>query len=345
MSGRSTLLAASILALCTSAAQADSVAEFYRGRQVSIYIGSDAGSGFDAYARLVGRHIGKHIPGNPSVVPSNKPGAGSLNMTNSLVNAGPKDGSVIGAPQSSAPVEQLLHLASKGGASAAKFETTKLNWLGSASQDVFILFDWHTAKPKSFADLTSMEMLLGSSGLNTDGSLIAVALNKILGTKIKLIVGYQASSAEMLAMERGEIDGNAMAYASVLTMHSDWVRDGKIRILAQMAIKPHPALKDVPFVLDMVKSPDDRAVLELIFAKYQMGRPFFVPPEVPKERVDALRTAFWETMNDPELRTDAEKMRLDVDPVSGADVQAMIEKLYRTPEPLVRRTREILGTE
>jgi hypothetical protein len=146
-------------------------------------------------------------------------------------------------------------------------------------------------------------------------------------------------------MERGEIDANAMAYASISTMRPDWIRDGKIRFLAQMGMKPHPELKDVPIVLDLVKSPDDRKVLELIFAKYQFGRPYFVPPEVPPERVAALRAAFDATMKDPELLADAQKQRLEINPVSGNDVQAMIETLYRTPASLARRTREILGTE
>jgi tripartite-type tricarboxylate transporter receptor subunit TctC len=330
--------------LIAGGAHAQSVADFYKGKQVSIYIGSEAGSGFDAYARLVARHIGKHIPGNPLVVPANKPGAGSLNMTNSLVTLGPKDGTVIGAPQSSAAVEQLLHLLSRGG-TAAKYDATKLHWLGSASQDTFVLFDWHSAKPKSFADLLSMEMLLASSGPNTDGSLIAIVLNKVFGTKIKLITGYQASGAGLLAMERGEIDSNAMAYASVATMRPDWIKDQKIRFLAQMGMKPHPELKGVPFVLDLAKTPEDRSVLELVFAKYQMGRPYFVPPEVPQDRVEALRAAFDATMSDPDLQADASKSRIEINPVTGAEVQVMVEGLYRTPEALARRTREILGTE
>ena len=343
---RFSLVTVLIAATCIIAhnAAAQSVADFYKGKQVSIYVGSEAGSGFDAYARLVARHIGKHIPGNPTVVPTNKPGAGSLNMTNSLVVAGPKDGTVIGAPQSSAAVEQLLHLLSRGG-TAAKYDATKLHWLGSASQDIFVLFDWHNAKPKSFSDLLSTEMLMASSGPNTDGSLIAVVLNKIFGTKIKLITGYQASGAGLLAMERGEIEANAMAYASVATMRPDWIKDQKIRFLAQMGMKAHPNLKGIPFVLDLAKTPEDRSVLELVFAKYQMGRPYFVPQDVPKDRVDALRAAFDETMKDPDLLVDANKSRIEINPVSGAEVQAMVEKLYQTQEPLARRTREILGTE
>lgn len=288
-----TAAAWTLLAVCVTAggAAAQSVTDFYKGKQVAIHIGSEAGSGFDAYARLIARHIGKHIPGNPNVVPANKPGAGSLTMTNSLVVAGPKDGSVIGAAQSSAVVEGLLHLASPGG-TAAKFDATKLHWLGSPSQDVFVLFTWHDGKPKEFSDLLTMEILMASSGRNTDGSLIAMMLNKVFGTKIKLITGYRVSGASLIAMERGEIDSFTMAYASIAIMRPDWIKDRKIRFLAQMGMKPHPDLKGVPFVLDLVKTPENRGVLELVFAKYQFGRPYFVPPEVPGDRVAALRAAF-----------------------------------------------------
>ena len=340
---RTLTLAAAIAALLPHATHAQSVADFYKGKQVSVLIGSEAGAGFDAYARLVARHIGSFIPGNPSMVPLNKPGAGSLTMVNSLVNAGPFDGTTIGAPQSSAPVEELLHLGSKGG-SAAHFKAVELNWIGSASQDTFILFNWKTSKIKTLDDLRKDEMLLGSSGPNTDGSLVSNALNRIIGTKIKLITGYATSSAEMLAMERGEIEGNVMAYASVNTIHNDWINDGSIRILAQMGTTPQPGLS-APFILDLVPSEDDRAALTLIFAKYQFGRPLFVPPGVPKERVAALRTAFDTAMKDPATLADAEKAHMEVRPVSGADVQALIEKLYKTPEPLVQRARDALGTE
>ena len=332
-----------VIAAASGDARAQPVAEFYKGKQVSVLVGSGAGGGFDAYARLVSRHLGDHIPGSPSVVVLNKPGAGSLTMVNGLVNAGPFDGATIGAPQSSAAVEELLHIGSKGG-SAAKFKATALHWLGSATQDVFILFSWHASKIQSLDDLKRTEMLLGSSGPNTDGSLISNALNRILGTKIKLISGYQTSGAEMLAMERGELDGNAMAYASVATMRPDWIADGTIKVLAQMGMEPQPGL-DAPFVLDLVKNPDDRAVLELIFAKYQMGRPLFVPPGTPADRVAALRTAFDRTMADPKLLADADKMHLEVRAVSGKDVQAMVERLYKTPPALAQRARDALGTE
>jgi tripartite-type tricarboxylate transporter receptor subunit TctC len=340
-------LAAGLLLLAgtmVEGVRAQSVADFYRGKQVQIQVGSAAGAGYDAYGRLVARHLGKHIPGNPNVIVVNKPGAGGLTMANSLVAAGPNDGTAIGAPQSSTIVEGLLHLASRGG-SAARFDATTLDFLGSASQDVFVFFVWHTAKAKSFNDLLTTETLMASSGPSTDGSLIAPALNKMFGTKIKLVTGYQSTATSLLAMERGEVESNTMAYASIATLRPDWLRDKKIIFVAQMGMKPHPDLAGVPFVTDLAKTAEDREILQLIFAKYQMGRPYFLPPGVPKDRAQALQAAFAAALKDPELLADAAKAKMEVDPVSGPDVEALVKRLYGMPKDLVRKTRQLLGTE
>jgi tripartite-type tricarboxylate transporter receptor subunit TctC len=339
------MAAALLLPLATAVPlRADPVADFYAGKTISFYVGSEAGSGFDAYARLVARHLGKHIPGNPVIVVLNQPGAGSLTMVNTLANIAPKDGTAIGAPQSSAMMEKRLHLVSPGG-KAANFDAANLNWIGNAAQDVFVLFSWSEGKVKSFADLTRTEMLSGSAGPNTDGSLVAHALNSVFGTKIKLITGYQSSSGELLAMERGEIDGAALAYNSAVALRPDWVDQHKIRFLLQMGLSPEPKLAGVPFALDLVKSDEDRQVLELIFAKYKTGRPYFVAPAVPPERVAALRAAFDASMKDPALLADATTQRLEISAMTGQDVQALLARLYRTPEPILDKARKALGTE
>ena len=330
--------------LLGAGARAEPVAEFYAGKTINFYVGSEAGSGFDAYARLVARHLGKHIPGNPVIVVLNQPGAGSVNMVNMLANVSPKDGTFIGAPQSSAMMERLLHLVSPGG-KAANFDAAALNWIGNAAQDVFVLFSWSEGKVKSFADLTHTEMLSGSAGPNTDGSLVAHALNNVFGTKIKLITGYASSSGELLAMERGEIDGAALAFNSAVALRPDWVDQKKIRFLLQMGLTPEPRLQGVPFALDLVKSEEERQVLELIFANYQTGRPYFVASGVPEERVAALRTAFDTTVKDPALLADAKTQRLEISPMTGQDVQALLTRLYRTPEAIVAKARKALGTE
>ncbi len=339
-------LAATFCALATLAfpAFAQTPADFYRGKTINLVVGSDAGSGYDAYARLVTRHMGKHIPGNPAFVIQNMPGAGSITMANSLANVGAKDGTSMGAPQSSVAFERLLHLLSPGGKTAS-FDATRLNWLGTVAQDTFVVLGWHKSKVSTFADMMTKDFVVGTSGPNTDGSLIVAVLNKLLGTKIRLITGYSGTAPQLLALERGEIDGSSMAYGTVLTLRPNLRRDKEITVLLQVGRAKHPDLPDVAFLADMMKTDEDRAIISLIFDKYQMGRPFFVPPGVPADRVALLRKAFDETMKDPALIAEADQLKLEMSPLPGTEVQALIERLYAAPEPMVRKARLLLGTE
>lgn len=328
--------------LLTSPARADPVADFYSGREVSLTVGSAPGGGYDTVTRLLSRHYAKHIPGNPNIVVRNMPGAGSLNMMNHVANVAPKDGSVIGAPQNTAPLERLLHILSKDGKNA-NFDAEKLNWLGTSSQDVYLLIAWHTAPVENFSDLTKMELLVGSSGHNTDHSITARLLNQVFGTKLKIVTGYPSAQEIMLAMERGEIQGNSgRAYSSLMSGFSHLVREKKIKMLMQMGLTPHPDLKHVPSALELVKSEDERKILELMFSKFQMSRPLFVAADVPKDRVQALRRAFDAMMKDPELLADAKKTKVEVDPLSGEEIQALVQKLFDTPPALIEKARELL---
>lgn len=325
-----------------SAAYADPVADFYAGKDVSLTVGSAPGGGYDAATRLLARHYSKHIPGKPTIVVRNMPGAGSLNMMNNVANVATKDGTVIGAPQNTAPLERLLHILSKGGKNA-NFDAEKLNWIGTSSQDVYLLIAWHTAPVANFADLTKTELVVGSSGHNTDHSITARLLNQTFGTKLKIVTGYPSAQEIMLAMERGEIQGNSgRAYSSLMSGFSHLVRDKKVKMLIQMGVTPHPDLKDVPFAIDLVKDPDDKKVLELTFSKFQMSRPLFVAAEVPSDRVQALRRGFDAMMKDPELLADAQKSKIDIDPLSGEDVQKLVQRLFATPLPLVEKARALL---
>lgn len=341
---QSRLIAALFLVATTIAARAQSPAEFYKGRQISMYVGSDAGSGYDLYARLLARHMGKYIPGNPAFVVQNMPAAGSVTMSNFVANTAARDGLAIGAPQSSVAVERLLWLLGPGG-NAANFEAQKLGWLGTMAQDVFVMLGWGAAKAQSIDDLKKAEYVIGVAGPNTDGSLVAAAMNKLLGTKIKVVLGYAGTTAELLAMERGEIEGAPMAFSTAITLRPELLTDGKIRVLLQMGLKPHKDLGDTPFFANLVDNPDDRAMLDLIFAKYQMGRPFFVAPGVPPDRLAALRAAFDRALRDPDLIREAASQKLELSPLPGAEVQTLVERLYASPDPLVRRARRLLGTE
>lgn len=321
---------------------ADSVSDFYKGKRLNLYVGSPPGGGYDTYARSVSGFWKEHIPGKPTIVVVNMPGAASLKMTNFVSNVAPKDGTAIGAPQNIIPFEGLLHLLSKKG-EKAKFDAQKINWIGSASRDVYLVIAWHTSKAKTFEDLKKREFITGSAGKNTEHSTTANLWNKMFGTKIKAVTGYRGGKGVMLALERGEVEGiSGRGYSSLMSRNANWVRDKKIRILLQFGMQPHPDLKNVPFALDLAKTPEDRKVLEFICTKYDILRLYFAPAGVPQDRVAALRASFNATMKDPKFLARAKKSRLEVDPVDGKKVQAMIKALYDTPKPLVERARNLL---
>lgn len=335
-------LAAIAIFLTSSASFADPVSDFYRAKEMAIVVGSAPGGGYDTTARLLARHYSKHIPGHPSIIIRNMPGAGSLNMTNHVANVAPKDGTTIGAPQNTAPLEKLLHILSPGGKNAS-FNAEKLQWLGTTAQDTFVLITWHTAPAKTFEDLKKVETLVGSTGHNTDQSITARLLNQVFGTKLKIVTGYKSSPEIMLAMERGELQGSSgRAYSSLMSGSADVINDGKALILIQMGMTKHPDIPNVPFALDLATSDVDRKVLELVFSKYQMSRPFFVPAETPPERVTALRRAFDATMKDPAFLEDAKRQQMEIAPLRGEEVQKLIEQLFKTPEPLLERARALL---
>ena len=338
--------AAAVIAAALSApgAAAQSAAEFYRNRQINMVVGSDAGGGFDLYARLLSRHMGRHLPEGARFVVQNMPGAGSVTMSNALTNNMPKDGAFIGAPQSSMIVERLLHLVSPGG-KAANFDVARLNWLGTMTQDVFAVFGWHGKPIQGVDGLRKATYSMGVSGPNTDGYLIGSIMNTLLGTKIKIITGYKGPAEELIAMERGEIDVAPMAFSAAITLRPTLLEDKKFPIMLQMGARLHPELPDVPSLYSLVSSADDRAALALIFDKYQLGRPYFVAADVPAERVAMLRKAFDAALADKELRAEAAKLKAEIDPLDGASVQGLIEKMYAQPEALVKRARMFLGKD
>jgi tripartite-type tricarboxylate transporter receptor subunit TctC len=308
-------------------------------------IGSDAGSGFDIYARLLARHLADHIPGRPSIVPENLSTAGGIVMSDDVADRDPKDGTYIAVPQSSVAFERLLHLLSPDGGTA-RFDAAKLNWLGTTAQDVFVMIGSGASPVKTMAQLQAApHYVVGASGPNTDGSILVALMNQMLGTHIKLVTGYSGASGELLAIERGEIDGAPMAFSSAITLRPNLLTDGKNQVMLQMGAAPRAGLKGVPFFADLVKTDADRAVLSLVFAKYEMGRPYFVAEGVPADRVALLRRAFDETMRDPAFLAEAKTMRLEVSPLGGDAVQKLIARLYAQPDDLVVRTRKLLGTQ
>jgi tripartite-type tricarboxylate transporter receptor subunit TctC len=321
------------------AAQAqEDVAKFYAGRNLTIIVGSTTGGGYDFNARTVGRHIAKHIPGAPGVVVQNMPGAGSIVATNHIYNVAAQDGSVIGAVQRPIPFEPFFD--EKG----VRFDVRKIHWLGSTTSEVGVVVAWHTAPQRTFADVLEKEMIVGGNGPATDTELFARALNRELGAKFRIVAGYPGESQIILAMERGEIQGVAnWSWNNIPAKHPDWLRDGKIRLLLQLGLRKHPALPDVPLILDLAKDADQRKLFETMMEMKELGRPYFVAPGVPAERVAALRAAFTATMSDPEFVGEMTKAGISIDPVSGADMQKMLSEAYALPPALIARTRAALA--
>ena len=331
------LLVLLIICLCATApARAEDVAAFYRGKQMRFIVGSSVGGAYDLFARVVARHIVHHIPGNPPIIVQNQPTASGLASANQLFNQGPFDGTVIGIPNNGMPVAPMLM-------SGTQFDPTKFNWLGSTNRETYVAFIWHTVPLKSITDLTGTELVVGAVGAGSSMAQFPALLQELLGYRFKIVRGYNGTPAINLAIERGEVQGNAgVGWASVKALSQDWLDAGKIRLIAQYGYARNPELADVPAVLELARSDADRLAMKLMFARTEYARPFFLPPGVPVERVQALRHAFDATMKDPAFNAEAAKLQLEVSPMTGDEVQTMIEEVTRTPPEIVQRVRAAL---
>lgn len=303
--------------------RADAVSEFYAGKQVRLLIGYSAGGGYDTYARLLARHLGKHIPGNPTVVPQNMPGAGSLRLANFLYNVAPKDGTVIGTFGRGIAMEPLLS------GEGTQFDAREFSWLGSLNNEVSICVAWHDSSVKSMADLATQELIVGGTGSGSDTVVFPVVLKNLLDVNIRLISGYPGGNDVLLAMERGEVDGRCgWSFSSLSSTRGDWLETDQITILAQLALAKHPELPDVPLITEFADSDNELRAMEIIFARQVMGRPYLAPPGIPADRLDALRRAFDAVARDPEFVRDAEQLQVELNPVSGENVDALLERVY-----------------
>lgn len=320
-------------------AERDAVAQFYRGRTVSIYVGSPVGGGYDGYARLLARYFGKHIPGNPTVLVQNMPGAGSNKAAGFIYGPAPRDGTAIGAIQPGAITAPLLS------DQPVQQDPRKFIYLGNANSDVYLCFVRSDAPVKSFAEVFTHEVLLGASAEGATLRDLPVMLDNVLGTKFRMVTGYAGSHDVTLAIAKGEVQGMCgMGWVSISMEHPDWVPSGKMRVLAQEDLKGHPDLNrmGVPLTVSFAKTEEDRQVMGLIYSQNIFGRPYVLPPGVPGDRVAALRTAFLSAFNDPDLRADAERMRFEVSPLSGEDLQALIARIYALPARISERAKASL---
>jgi len=321
--------------LLSTTTWAQAPAEFYKARTVELYIGYSVGGGYDIYARLLARHMARHIPGNPVIAPKNMPGAGSLTLANWLYAAAPRDGSVFGTIGRGIAFDPLL------GTQGTKFTATEFGWLGSANDEVSVCAAWGKSGITKFEDLYARPVFIGGTGAGADTDLFPKAMNSILGTKMKLVTGYPGGNDITLAMQRGEVEARCgWSWSSIKSGHAQWVKDGTIRLLVQLSLAKHPDLPDVPLIMDLVKTPEQRAILRLVFARQVMGRPFLAPPGLRPERLALLRRAFMETMKDPAFLAEAEKIQLEITPVDGEAVQKLVAEIYATPPDIVRKAAD-----
>jgi tripartite-type tricarboxylate transporter receptor subunit TctC len=325
-------VAALLLAGAPAYAQED-VAAFFKGKTLRLIVGIGVGSGYDINARLLARHMAAHIPGQPTIIVQNQPGAGSLTMTNALYNSGPFDGTVMGASFNGMPTTPLLQ---PGG---ARFDPVKLSWLGSTNRETQAMYVWHTAPAQVLQDARAKEIVMGAQAPGSTQFDYPVLANKLFGFKFKVVTGYESTPKIHLAMESGEVHGTIANWSTLKAINPGWTTDKKIRILAQWALKKNPELADVPLFLDLAKTDAERAALELMLARLEYGRPFFLPPNVPAARLEALRRAFDATMKDPAYMAEADKLKIEVDPLSGEQVAALVEQVSRTPADTVARVR------
>ena len=315
-------------------AAADPVEDFYRGRTISLSVGFSAGGGYDLHARMLARYMGQHIPGNPKIIVKNAPGASGLVLVNSLYNTLAKDGTEFATFDRAIPLEPLLD------PKAARFDSLKLNWIGSTDNDASTCFAWHTAPVKTFADLLQKQLIVGASGSIGDAVSFPKISNAVLGTKFRVISGYPGSTEALLAIERGETEGFcSMGFPTLETQRPEWVRNKKINVLMQFALKKNPDHTDVPLVLDLAKTTKDREALELIVSPNLFTRPFAAPPGVPPERVAALRKAFDETVLSSEYRAEATARGIHVELVKGEEIGRVLQHLYTIPKDTVERVK------
>ena len=334
--GLSALLSAFYVILAVPAGAQDDVAAFYRGKQLRMIVGSAVGGGYDLFARIVARHIVHHIPGSPAIIVQNQPAAGGVVMTNQLYGQGPKDGTVIGVPINGLPTAPLLQ-------SGTQFDPERLIWLGSTNREAYVAFVWHTVPVTSITELTSKEVVVGATTPGTTMVDFPLLVNDVLGFKFKVVRGYQGTPQINLAIERGEVEGmGGLGWASVKAQTPHWISERKIKVLAQYGLKRYSELADVPTMLEFAKSDADRQAMTMLFARTEYGRPYFLPPDVPVERVAALRRAFDATMKDPAFVAEAAKLQFDVDPLTGEQVQALVAQLAATPREVVARVRAAL---
>ena len=335
MSGAGVMAVASGLLVWAQLACAQTPAEFYRGRTITLIVTSTPGGDYDQRARLVARHMDRHIEGQPRIVVQNMPGGGGLRGTNNIYRIAPRDGTVIGAIDQQAPLAQAF------GEKGVEYDLLKSSYIGNTTSSPIVLVSWHHSPVKTFQDALEKELVIGATGAGSASVQAPLMINALLGTKFRVVSGYPGGNEIYMAMENGEVAGRATQnWSGWKSQKPDWLRDKKINLLAQAGARKHPELPDVPLLADFARSEEDRQILALYFATADMARPLWVGPDVPLDRVAALRKAFDATMGDTDFIEEARRINIDVEATSGAEVQRIVQRILGAPARVLDRARK-----
>ena len=311
---------------------------FYRGRTVTIVVGLGVGGGYDTTARVLARHLGRHIPGDPAIVVQSMVGAGSLRAANYLYSVAPKDGATLGVFARGMAMEPLI------GASNASFDSRKFAWLGSTTNEVSVCVTYGNAKVKTWDDALRIPFTVGGDGTATDPDIFSAMLKNVFGARLRLVTGYPGGADITLALERGEVEGRCgWTWSSVRLQRPDWIGTGKLNLLVQLATQKSPELPNVPLIMDLATTERQRRVVSMILSRQPMGRPVVAPPGIPEDRKQALRRAFDATMADPDFIAEATARSLEVNPVKGADLDRLVDELYAMPPAILAEVRAIIA--
>jgi tripartite-type tricarboxylate transporter receptor subunit TctC len=333
-----TIVGAATLVVLAGLACAAGVEDFYKGRNVTLVIGYSVGGGYDAYARLLGRYFGKHIPGNPAIVPEQMTGAGSLRSANFIYSVAAKDGSVFGTFSRSMGISPLID--------KAEFDSRKFTWLGSVTDDNTICVTWNTSPIKNWDDFLTKASKFGGEGAGADPDIWTLLYKNVFGAKARLVSGYPGTNDTVLAMERGEIDGLCgISWSTIKSRHPEWLTSHSVNIIVQAALKKEPEIAAVPLASDLAKTPEQLQIIKLLLVSQAMARPFAAPPDIPTDRKAALLSAFDGTMKDADFLAEAQKLSFDVRPVSSTAIDAMLAEVYQTPKDVIARATKAISSE
>ena len=338
MAHSKTIGSALALVVLSGLACAAGVEDFYKGRNVTLVIGYSVGGGYDAYARLLGRYFGKHIPGNPSIVPEQMTGAGSLRSANFIYSVAAKDGSVFGTFSRSMGISPLVD--------KAEFDSRKFTWLGSVTDDNTTCVTWNTSPIKNWDDFLNKPSKFGGEGAGADPDIWTLLYKNVFGAKAQLVSGYPGTNDVVLAMERGEIDGLCgISWSTIKSRHPEWLTSHSVNIIVQAALKKEPEMSAVPLATELTKTPEQLQIIKLLLISQAMARPFAAPPDIPADRKAALIEAFDATMKDADFLAEAQKLNFDVRPVTAKTIDALLAEVYQTPKDVIARATKAISSE